>query len=952
MRSSVAAALIASLVPGLASGAPIVDWGGAATGQPGGDFASQIEVADDTTDKVAYAQPLGFVDLMAGEPLTLDFRVRTAESGQKFTAAVAFYDARERWLAAGTNLDVEGIGEPEWRRWRVTYRQLPEGAVKARVLLSPTLWQAERTGTAWFAEVDVSFGEPWAKARGVPVGTAGGLTVWVNRPEQRVGPDMLPPTGEAGGADLAGIRGEIESFQIGLRAPGAAANLVRIAASPLVSDSHRIPASWIELREAALVRVREASDPVGTTGRIPDPLLPLELPVTAWAGESKALWVSVRIPRDAVAGDYTGTIELLLQSGETLTVPVSLRVFDADLPAIPALDSAFEVPLPTVAKFHGVAGDPDATARLAEVYLAELARARLNATDPTRHAPMEVEAPGWGWRGGRVVEGARSPRAMALDSTGSAPADRRLRTLRAVPVLADEALTLRWQARSSAGAGGYRMIWTAVDQRDRTVWSKGEDFRAGPGWAPQRRSLPIPSLPSTTVAVYVEFAANWGPVALDDVSLVSDSDPKEPLIPNGDFEVDPSTLTFELWSDRFERAAARAFGPLGQQRFRLEVPGFPGGRREQIEDGLMLGFADGTPEHAAATAASLRPMLGKLAERGWLKRAYLYHYDEPGKWMRPRLRDHHDLLAELAPGVPRLLTLGPGGELQGVVDSWVPVVTHLEGEAAAEAQARGEEVWTYVSCCMEWPSPTLMLDHPVMQSRVLPLIAWEAGLDGLLYWSIAHWERPGEDLPDAYSDPMIVLPDGDTVGNGDGRLLYPPPNFRSKDPKVEAPLRSIRWELLREGMEDVDRVVLLASLLEAAGGGPEEALLSVPEDVLSGRSFWTEDPARLEAWRRAVGEALAVVRARVPAEERAALGQDGPQTDPEPQHPLPPLPPFEVPLHRRSERAAFSSEQAASRAAWDARNAQELRDRAPTAGELPASSSRDADGRPLRPKTQ
>ena len=77
-------------------------------------------------------------------------------------------------------------------------------------------------------------------------------------------------------------------------------------------------------------------------------------------------------------------------------------------------------------------------------------------------------------------------------------------------------------------------------------------------------------------------------------------------------------------------------------------------------------------------------------------------------------------------------------------------------------------------------------------------------------------------------------------GNGDGRFLYPPEsnaNGRPVAPVLDAPVDSIRWELLRDGIEDYEYLVMLQRALKKNKQLPKEkrhayeALLEVPPDI-------------------------------------------------------------------------------------------------------------------------
>ena len=66
-------------------------------------------------------------------------------------------------------------------------------------------------------------------------------------------------------------------------------------------------------------------------------------------------------------------------------------------------------------------------------------------------------------------------------------------------------------------------------------------------------------------------------------------------------------------------------------------------------------------------------------------------------------------------------------------------------------------------------------------------------------------------------------------GNGDGRFIYPPdvdPNTEH-EPVVTGPIDSIRWEMLREGLEDREYFELLARLSAQSANANYRPLLTV-----------------------------------------------------------------------------------------------------------------------------
>ena len=103
-------------------------------------------------------------------------------------------------------------------------------------------------------------------------------------------------------------------------------------------------------------------------------------------------------------------------------------------------------------------------------------------------------------------------------------------------------------------------------------------------------------------------------------------------------------------------------------------------------------------------------------------------------------------------------------------------------------------------------------------------------------------------------------------GNGDGRFIYPPEaaaGGRPAEPVLEGPVDSIRWEMLRDGVEDYEYFVILERLFEARRDqiplnqrGIYEGLLEVPDNISKSLTEFTKDPAPIEARRDAIARAI------------------------------------------------------------------------------------------------
>jgi hypothetical protein len=218
------------------------------------------------------------------------------------------------------------------------------------------------------------------------------------------------------------------------------------------------------------------------------------------------------------------------------------------------------------------------------------------------------------------------------------------------------------------------------------------------------------------------------------------------------------------------------------------------------------------------------------ASRGWKSRlvfnspidepATAEHYEDTRRWAR--------LVHEAAPGVPFLVTKSPVpgrpelGTLVGHANYFSIHGNELNSPAVKKAireeQAKGGEITWYISCDQIYPQPNYFIDAPAMDPVMVPWITWRYGMNGVLYWAVNYWSQ----TPDPWIDPVTFLSgflcsDG-SVLNGEGSLVYPGHHTRryTGQKEVYGPVSSLRFELLREGIEDYEYLWLLKSLGDGA----------------------------------------------------------------------------------------------------------------------------------------
>jgi len=151
------------------------------------------------------------------------------------------------------------------------------------------------------------------------------------------------------------------------------------------------------------------------------------------------------------------------------------------------------------------------------------------------------------------------------------------------------------------------------------------------------------------------------------------------------------------------------------------------------------------------------------------------------------------------------------------------------------------------------------VEYPPAIGRALFWMTWKYGVTGFEYYCYNIWQRnypadPGQRYPNSR-----WLADGWSKGwpsNGDGMLFYP------------GPISSLRFEAIRDGIEDWEGLQVLADGVAAVRNRkhPEkdkdliaqaEVMLKVRDEIVAGFDQYTRRADRLLAEREALGELLA-----------------------------------------------------------------------------------------------
>ena len=183
------------------------------------------------------------------------------------------------------------------------------------------------------------------------------------------------------------------------------------------------------------------------------------------------------------------------------------------------------------------------------------------------------------------------------------------------------------------------------------------------------------------------------------------------------------------------------------------------------------------------------------------------------------------------------------------IDIWMPTISNYEPVKSHDRQKNhGEDVWWYYLYGDDPPLPNpILMSHPGMEARMTPWLAWAERVRGLLHYTATDWS------PNPWISPNVTGRD-----NGDGFFFYPP-NMDGSDldfcgQNGHRLVPSIRWENLRDGMEDYEYLYLLAS------GNPEVDQVNPAdaynEQLVKSRTKFSLIPTELQTLRQALGQAL------------------------------------------------------------------------------------------------
>lgn len=229
-----------------------------------------------------------------------------------------------------------------------------------------------------------------------------------------------------------------------------------------------------------------------------------------------------------------------------------------------------------------------------------------------------------------------------------------------------------------------------------------------------------------------------------------------------------------------------------------------------------------------------------LKEKGWLDRTLFHVKDEPSTHNVMAYRKISEYLHSYAPDLTRMDAVETTF-LSDDIEIAVPKLDHLgtRYQAYKKAAQAGTELWFYTVGIFQAGSyPNKTIDLPVIDNRVLHWLNYRFDLSGFLHWGWNQWT----------DDPFHEV--GKHIG--DGWMVYP---------ARDGVLNSLRWEEMRNGIQDYEYLWLLEQKIRALKDSlgadftwidPSQRGKEIACRVVSGLAEHTTDPHVLYDARREI----------------------------------------------------------------------------------------------------
>ncbi len=210
---------------------------------------------------------------------------------------------------------------------------------------------------------------------------------------------------------------------------------------------------------------------------------------------------------------------------------------------------------------------------------------------------------------------------------------------------------------------------------------------------------------------------------------------------------------------------------------------------EATGDYVWAKAVPGTPEYKSLWTPFLKDFAEHLRRRGWFEKTYMGINENPPKKGRACI----ELIRTVAPGLKVTWAGRYHEDLKDDIDDWCFFISPPVDRAVLAERSRRRQTTTFYVCCGPG-RPNNFTFSPPAESAWMGWYAAAQGYDGFLRWAYDSWvENPLVDTR------YVRWPAGDCF------LVYP--GARS----------SIRFERLREGIVDYEKIRILRTTLGQSG---------------------------------------------------------------------------------------------------------------------------------------
>ncbi len=710
----------------------------------------------------------------------------------------------------------------------------------------------------------------------------GQVGLWWAPSGWKIARDRPMPAQRGNGLSVSLAGNESEAVQLVVRPKHRLTGLTARAEPLRGPNGHTLPAACVEILSVRYVSVDIASDEMGSIGWWPDPLPPMRKGLEVEPGTNQPLWIRITAPAGTPAGRYQGVVTVQA-NGFTARVPLDVRVYGFSLPERPTCKSLFGFNHTTTLSYHRAVSVEDQRTVL-DGYLRSFARHKISPYNPapldslTWSMPDSLAWAGGTWDTQNPAEGTRSLRVTDDNPAGNPQA----RFLKEMPLGQTRRLRLRLQYRTADEHTPALAVLCFLDASRAHISGRNAHIDLAPTteWRPV--DMTVDAVPERAAFVtlqvqgctWTEDGSATGTVWIDTVSL-ADTDTGNWLLepegfePRAQMAERPVRFEWEPWLS----ATRSALDRYGFNSFLIHVPGLGSGTFFERYPGELGGYKQGTPEYERLFSDWCAQMEAQIRAQGWDDMVVVYPFDEPAEKDYDFVIEQLRWLKQYLPSVRRMvpMNLGADNRFVGWVNQWCPILSSHNRSFARSRIAAGDRYTWYICCAPTAPYVANFIDRAATDLRVWLWQTWQEGVQGILIWETVWWHSP-EAYPNGRQNPYEdaiswVSGYGTKTGQripwkaGDGRFIYPPETvFEPGDkPVLDDPVDTIRWEMLRDGVEDYEYLTMLRKRLETAT--PEqrrqyEPLLTVPESISAGLTRWTFDPTPILQRRHAIATAL------------------------------------------------------------------------------------------------